>query len=441
MLFCFYKQQIRHEGVMTATGRKHVILLTCLTAAILVSMVTVRSPKRSLEAVLAPPPPAGDVTSASRHQLWQLLGVPPTQSQRVQKLCTCNTSGRALHPCAVSNKFRFRQQHSVGVGHGGSPSCVRMTSPIFPRDLWTSRDPLAKVASEIAYGRTEVVPRATVSANERTPRVAHYLCEENCTVTFTFFLSVLSALHVGGMGHVMIHGPVAPSGEWWAKLQEKRADVVKFVQRNHSREEEHNSSSHKTTNEMQRYITRTEILMQHGGVFHDSHVIWTHKLPDYFLYCEAVVSPDWRSLGSWPESVNHGLILASKNAAYLKQLLKMYRENANTENPWLVDSFLSYRLIELDPTLVYVYPRLQIKCFQQVCFPKWSVSSRSVSMGNRSGHQFDWRRDTLSVHWIPGTAPELGLEHVRLDPETITEIAEHVLRSAGENTSEAEFYA
>ncbi|XP_076472294.1 uncharacterized protein LOC143301788 [Babylonia areolata] len=350
--------------------------------------------------------------------------VPELEMQQVEKLSTCNTTASPLHPCTVSYKFR----HSSSVG---SPSCVRLTSPVMPRDLWTSRDRLAAVAKMMAYGQTEVAPRVTVSANEWTPRVAHYLCEENCTVTFTFFLSVLSALHVAGMDHVMIHGPVAPSGEWWERLHEQRSNVVRFIQRNEPRRV---SPAQQEANEMQQYITRTEILLQYGGVFHDSHVIWTQPLPEAMLRYEAVVSPGWRRHGSWPGCVNHGVVVASKASTYLQQLLTMYRENANTEKPWLVDSFLSYRLIELDPTLVFLNPRLQVKCLEKMCHPMWEIPNESsAAMENRFGHQFDWRRDTLSVHWDPGTAPELDVEQVRFSSEMITEIAEHVLSSAGED--------
>ena len=38
----------------------------------------------------------------------------------------------------------------------------------------------------------------------------------------------------------------------------------------------------------------------------------------------------------------------------------MYRENADSDSPWFADHYLSYRLIELDPTLVYLSHHLQV---------------------------------------------------------------------------------
>ncbi|KAL8578314.1 hypothetical protein ACOMHN_005705 [Nucella lapillus] len=314
-----------------------------------------------------------------------------------------------------------------------SPSCVHLATPLFPRDLWPSRDRLSAVAKVVAYNRTELEPRHISSANERTPRVAHYLCGRNCTVTFTFFLSILSALHVAGLDHVMIHGPSAPSGEWWERLQLQRANSVHFLQRYLPPIKGPDQPS---ANEMRRYIARTEILMQYGGVFHDSHVIWTQALPEELLEYEAVVSPDWRQYGSWPDSVNHDVIVAAKNATYLDRLLKMYREKLDTGDPWFVDRYLSYRLKELDPTLVHLHPRLQMRCVDKICHSKQLESTdQPLILKNTPGYRFDWRRDAMSVQWEPGTAPDLDVEKVRFSSEIITEIAEHVLTSAGEDVN------
>ena len=74
---------------------------------------------------------------------------------------------------------------------------------------------------------------------------------------------------------------------------------------------------------MQRYIMRTEILMHYGGVYHDSHVLWTQRLPDHLLEYDTVVSPDWHAFGSWPESINHALLISRGGAQYLEQLLQV----------------------------------------------------------------------------------------------------------------------
>lgn len=72
-----------------------------------------------------------------------------------------------------------------------------------------------------------------------------------------------------------------------------------------------------------RYIMRTQILLQYGGVFHDDHVFWTQRLPDEMIEYDVVVSPDWHNHGNWPESLNHALLIARQNASYLQQLLKV----------------------------------------------------------------------------------------------------------------------
>nr|KAG5710012.1 hypothetical protein BaRGS_030088 [Batillaria attramentaria] len=73
------------------------------------------------------------------------------------------------------------------------------------------------------------------------------------------------------------------------------------------------------TNDMRRYIMRAEILAHYGGVFHDSHVIWTQQLPDELLEYETVISPDWHAHGNWPESVNHALLIARGGARCIRK--------------------------------------------------------------------------------------------------------------------------
>nr|KAG5708630.1 hypothetical protein BaRGS_034847 [Batillaria attramentaria] len=45
---------------------------------------------------------------------------------------------------------------------------------------------------------------------------------------FLHFLSVLSALHVGGFEHVYVHGEVRPEGRWWDELNEENVTFVRL---------------------------------------------------------------------------------------------------------------------------------------------------------------------------------------------------------------------
>ena len=51
-------------------------------------------------------------------------------------------------------------------------------------------------------------------------------------------------------------------------------------------------------------------------------------------------------------------------------------------------------------------------------------------MLNRPGPEFDWRTDTLSVHWVD-SFPELDVDQVKFTSGFIVDIARHILEASG----------
>ncbi|KAK7501889.1 hypothetical protein BaRGS_00006975 [Batillaria attramentaria] len=334
-------------------------------------------------------------------------------------IAQCNSHNKdVLRPCTPEARFRESPE--------SQPSCVRLQTSLFPKDVWNVDDRLANLTKMVAYGKTDVRPKRSSLPEDRVPRIAHYLCTDDCVISFSTYLSILSALNVGGLDRALIHGPTQPSGVWWQRLQSQHRNTVLHLHREFSFAQD---PSLQMTNDMRRYIMRAEILAHYGGVFHDSHVIWTQQLPDELLEYETVISPDWHAHGNWPESVNHALLIARGGARYLQQLLKVYQENANSPTPWIAEHYLSYRLIEVDPTLAHLYPHLQVKCLNHNCHPTWQPNYRSHYRLNRPGGKFDWRKETLSVHWVD-SFPELDVDQVKFSRGIIVDIARHVLAAS-----------
>ncbi|XP_025082737.1 uncharacterized protein LOC112557220 isoform X2 [Pomacea canaliculata] len=348
----------------------------------------------------------------------QNVSLPQKDKQLLRRISQCQAKEDDLRPCITD--ARFLELPS------SQPSCVRLHSVTFPKDIWYSYDRLSNLSKNVAYGTSYVMPRRSPYADDRTPRIAHYLCTDDCRLSFSVYLSVLSALHVGELDRAVIHGPVQPSGPWWQRLQQDVGSRVLYLNREFPLSRD---PSLEMTNQMRRYIMRTEILVHYGGIFSDGHVFWTQRLPDELLEYEAVASPDWHAHGSWPESINHALLVARGGALYLQRLLDVYYDNSNTQSPWFPDHYLSYRLLEVDPTLLYLYPRLQVKCLNHNCHPVWEEGYRSTFLQNRPGQQFDWQKDTLTVYWLD-SFPDLEVDQVRFSTGLIVDIARFILRAA-----------
>ncbi|PVD32147.1 hypothetical protein C0Q70_07576 [Pomacea canaliculata] len=109
--------------------------------------------------------------------------------------------------------------------------CIIVDSDVHPRDVWQGQTPFAELARWLYYGRRSPI-LALPDPSRPIPRIAHYVWLKadpsagDLDLPFSKFLSMISALYVGGFQHVYVHGNVEPEGEWWRQL---RSENVTFV--------------------------------------------------------------------------------------------------------------------------------------------------------------------------------------------------------------------
>lgn len=223
---------------------------------------------------------------------------------------------------------------------------------------------------------------------------------------------------------VYLHGVKEPQGKWWEKLKEDSRFV--YVHREYP---EALYDKAIMTHQVAVGIMRVSILLKYGGVYCDNNVLWTNRIPDEYFGYSAVASPDWHLHGNWPDSVNHGVLMAKKNAKYLLKLrgvLQKYRQNQY----WFNDHFMAYKIIETAPEIIFLDRHLQVKCLNHNCHPTWHPNYKSGLTQNKPGGPFSWQNDTLSVHWTD-TFPELDLDMVKYTSGMIVEVSRHILQTSG----------
>lgn len=108
--------------------------------------------------------------------------------------------------------------------------CVSNTSPLYPRDIMNAWTPFAELVRWLLYGKRApvVVPQ---DPNNLIPRITHYVRflgdkSKDKDMRFDHFLSVLSALYIGGFEHVYLHMNKAPHGRWWEELAGENVTVI-----------------------------------------------------------------------------------------------------------------------------------------------------------------------------------------------------------------------
>ncbi|XP_025085134.1 uncharacterized protein LOC112558729 isoform X6 [Pomacea canaliculata] len=114
-----------------------------------------------------------------------------------------------IQPCGSIEHYNMEED--------GDCICVKITSAVYPQDIWDGKTPFATLARVAAYGYSEL--KKEYSLDNPIPRIAHYICIQ-CEVPFIAFLSMKSAVNVAGLNKVYLHGVKEPQGKWWEKLKE-----------------------------------------------------------------------------------------------------------------------------------------------------------------------------------------------------------------------------
>jgi hypothetical protein len=76
------------------------------------------------------------------------LQVPNSEKEQVRMLSNCHETATEdfLRPCVPSDKFKDSNSSYL-------PTCVRLTSPLFPKAVWGRHDNLSTLVKMAAYGK------------------------------------------------------------------------------------------------------------------------------------------------------------------------------------------------------------------------------------------------------------------------------------------------
>ncbi|PVD32149.1 hypothetical protein C0Q70_07578 [Pomacea canaliculata] len=306
--------------------------------------------------------------------------------------------------------------------------CIIVDSDVHPRDVWQGQTPFAELARWLYYGRRSPI-LALPDPSRPIPRIAHYVwlkadpSAADRDLPFSKFLSMISALYVGGFQHVYVHGNVEPEGKWWQQL---RSENVTFVR------------IEKPTPMFQMdfpilWPTATSsaiLLLNYGGAYMDTDAVWTSRVPDWLLHYPVVATFDWQNWDPWPNAFNLGVLLARPQAPWLRHWLTTFRHYQSSDSGFTA-IMLPYRVYEHYPDELYVYSRLQVICYFEKCHPTWEKDSWQES--------YDWKPTTFNVtgvHAIHVTHPNPVAswetpKTLKKGTDFFAEVGRHVLKQSG----------
>lgn len=284
-------------------------------------------------------------------------------------------------------------------------SCVAVETGIHPRDIVTSPAPFAELARWLFYGS-----RATLEAkrdpSNLIPRISHYIKltpavggelsrYETSELTFHHFLSIVSALYLGGFERVYLHADHQPRGRWWEELRKENVTFVPVDPPPVALRPE--ARPHQTAGD----VTKYQVLDKYGGTYQDFDVVWLNRVPDWLLEYPAVVGLEWGKEPEFQESVNTGVLMARAGAQWLRSCMKAHQGFTGRAGGYS-SSLVSYRLYELYPDAVHLDRHFQVVCWSKTYPPTPQCRHAWDNQDVRSSthKSTDWKTEVRGFHII-----------------------------------------
>ncbi|PVD32145.1 hypothetical protein C0Q70_07574 [Pomacea canaliculata] len=242
---------------------------------------------------------------------------------------------------------------------------------------------------------------------------------------FSKFLSMISALYVGGFQHVYVHGNMEPEGEWWQQLRSENVTFVRIEKPTPMFQMDFPNLQASSD------FLRSILLLNYGGAYMDTDALWTSRVPDWLLHYPVVASFDWPISGPWPNTFNLGVLLARPQAPWLRHWLTTFRHYRLSDSGFTA-TLMPYRVYEHYPDELYVYSRLQVICYIDICHPTWEKDFRRGMDDRKSTLPFN----VTDVHAVHVTYPKPAKswetpKTLKEGTDFIAEVGRHVLKQSG----------
>ena len=302
----------------------------------------------------------------------------------------------------------------------------------YPKTLHDCSGDVCKYLQTLAFGYTFTEPSHVDSflSGNIVPNVVHYIWFGRLQMSFMFYLSVLSFIYTQNVDQVYIHCDQAPVGNYWSNLEARNGNVIRIVYRSNP-----SVVFNQTISVIQHAadIAKADIAYKYGGIISDPDVIIVQKLKADWFKQETVVGLDIGATLPFPDTLNVGLLLCRPQAAFARQWMESMKEF--NDSSWLWNSGRkTYKLVERDPKLALIEPRLQVICYNFKCYPTWLPQELYKNLSTSSDtleHSLrNWTTQAYAFHF---TFPEPFFNERYLQGQSglVGQIGRHVMKAAG----------
>ncbi|KAK0040439.1 hypothetical protein Bpfe_030139, partial [Biomphalaria pfeifferi] len=290
-----------------------------------------------------------------------------------------NTSLKSFYECVNVDQFNMVVRNVTESGalqqmiDDVLSPCLAVTGPLYPEHIVTSETPFGRVARFLYYGKSEPIQvKQSKNPKDLIPPLSHMIMltpakDKPVVLTFSHYMSILSALYLGGFQRVYIHGNTLPSGEWWTRLANESVTFVYCAVDFKSNILKHDIDIEDVETVFQQDvkvyahqsdILRSIILLKYGGAYQDKDALWSSPVPEDVRRYPAVGCYDWVNRGEWPRSLNTGVFLSKPGSTFLRQFLDSFWYE--WDSSWIFNGVLMpYKVYERHPDTLFIDTHLQ----------------------------------------------------------------------------------
>ena len=302
------------------------------------------------------------------------------------------------------------------------PSCFILRNlGIGPEDIMYINSTTSGHLRFIFYGSTSL-PFPHRDSSVLAPNIAHYV-NLGQKMSFTFFMSILSALYLGGVDKVYIHSDMEPWGQYWDTLQERLEERVVHIPWRKPKyvfKQEINTIQHLAD------TIKSRVMWDYGGILMDPDIMFVRKPdPDFFEY-DAVLSPD-TGLGA----LNMGISISKPRSQFAKLWLES--ERVFIDDNWLWNCGIQTKKIwERNPRLAKIVPYLAMFSIKGVSYPLWVDRRAYIDKKTDVINQVkDWKKEPVAIHFVFPDPYENLEETAYKQTGIVGELGRLILRESG----------
>ena len=324
--------------------------------------------------------------------------------------------------------------------------CLHFANSVFLRDVFQSNISIAKYLRSLYYGSSKVILPTLYETNV-IPKIGHYvyLGTETIrakTLSFEFFMSILSLFGVAKLDCVYIHGTIKFKGKYWDYLM-KRKLCIHWSYWPYPKHVWQQSLAGGHVSHVADTV-RAQIFITYGGLHIDPDAYMIQKLPDHYWRYEAVLGLDVHY--ACPKIdyiipkevkayVNMGVCLSMPKSRFFAIYQKSQKRFF--EKLWIYNSGQKpTHIYERNPSLAFLDPKLQVVCAGRTCCPSWATTEQEAIVWSENIDL--WLNETFSVHIVWPVDELTKPKTIRGSQSAFGRIANHILAANNIDLSEIE---